>query len=282
MEMEMEMNKLAVAISGVSGNGKIFAFVSGKGGVLKSTNSQNLGVALAHQNYKVLILDFDPQKTTKHWDAIRQLVMDKQKAKLELKLSELKKTEAENGYKNPIVTKHLYNKATELRKMKNLKVMDVNPSSVNWSEIEALKSEYDFIICDTSGHLELIGTTKDIIKHSDMVFVPFNNSLDDFNVKLDVKRTIDSCGEIKAKVFSLVIDLNEKQGKKGFAEKMLNSVANVMPIAPVKLYKRASWLEVKFEGKGVIEGKKDKVAVAQFKNFATFVINEMNIAANAA
>ena len=98
----------------------------------------------------------------------------------------------------------------------------------------------------------------------------------DFNVRLDVKETIKSCGAITAKVFSVVIDMNEKQNAKGIAPRLLANVADTMPIAPVKLYKRSSWLEVKYSGLGVVEAKKDKIATQQFLDLADFVTYEIN------
>ncbi len=275
--MTFQMNKLAQAIAKVYG--KIIAVIGGKGGSLKSTTTQNLGVALTSQGHKVMIIDFDPQKTNYLWWVLRDKNFIKQQAKLAEKLAELKKQKEETGKVfNPLMARNIAKQAAEYNKMRSLKVIAMNPANIDWKEVEALKSEYDYIICDTSGHLEFIGTTKDLIKKSDMVLVPFNNSIDDFNVRLDVKETIKSCGEIKAKVYSLVIDMNEKQNAKGIAQKLLANVADTMPIAPVKLYKRSSWLDVKYSGWGVIEGKKDKVATKQFLDFADFVTSELNIA----
>uniref|UniRef100_U9UTA3 AAA domain-containing protein n=1 Tax=Rhizophagus irregularis (strain DAOM 181602 / DAOM 197198 / MUCL 43194) TaxID=747089 RepID=U9UTA3_RHIID len=270
--MKYEVNKLAVAISRVITGGNVISFISGKGGVLKTTNAQNLGASLASEGYKVAILDLDPQKTAENWGLIRKAYIKKQEEKIRAKVEELKGVEKVNK----LVAKQLTEAAKKLAMMKNLEVLAIDPNSINWKDFEAMKSKYDFIICDTSGHLEFIGTTKDVIKNSDIVFVPFNNSIDDFNVKLDVKKTIASCGGHKAKIFSLVVDMNEKQNSKGISQKMLANVADTMPIAPVKLFKRASWVDVKYRGLGVVEVSKDKVATEQFKNLTAFVINELN------
>ena len=40
---------------------QIIAFVSGKGGVGKSTLTANVAVALANRNKRVLVIDMDPQ-----------------------------------------------------------------------------------------------------------------------------------------------------------------------------------------------------------------------------
>ncbi|MFV3377205.1 AAA family ATPase [Pseudomonas sp. NY11226] len=275
--MTLQMNKLAEAIAKIYG--KIIAVIGGKGGSLKSTTTQNLAVALTAKGHKVLIIDFDPQKTVYLWWVLRDKNFIKRQAKLAQKLADLKKQKEESGkVYNPLVARNIAKQAEEYNRMRNLKVVSMNPANIDWKEIEAYKAEYDFVICDTSGHLEFIGTTKDIVKKSDMVLIPFNNSIDDFNVRMDVKETIKSCGSIAAKVYSLVIDMNEKQNAKGIGPKFLANVADTMPIAPVKLYKRSSWLDVKYSGLGVVEANKDKIAKQQFLDLADFVNNELTVA----
>ncbi|HCF4091650.1 TPA: AAA family ATPase [Pseudomonas aeruginosa] len=273
--MNVEMTKVAVAVAKVLG--KMIAVIGGKGGSLKSTSTQNLAVALSSQGKKVLIIDFDPQKTVYLWWVLRDKNFVRQQTALAEKLAMLKKQKEETGkVYNVGFAQRIAKQAAEYNKMRSLKVVSMNPANIDWKAIEAYKNEYDYVICDTSGHLEFIGTTKDLIKKSDMVLIPFNNSIDDFNVRLDVKETIKSCGAITAKVFSVVIDMNEKQNAKGIAPKLLANVADTMPIAPVKLYKRSSWLEVKYSGLGVVEAKKDKIATQQFLDLADFVTYEIN------
>lgn len=274
--MKNEMNKLASAISRVIGKGNILAFISGKGGVMKSTNSQNLAAALVNDDYKVLIIDCDPQRTTYNWDVLRQNIIEKEEARLRERRDALKKIQKDTGFTNQMMVKQVIEAVKKLKKMKNLHVISRDPNVINWAEIEDLKAEYDFIIFDTSGHLEFIGTTKDIIKNSDVVFIPYNNSIDDFNVRFDVQKTLDSCGNYKAKVFSLVVDMNERQHSKGISQKIFAKLSDSMPLAPVKLFKRASWVDVKWKGLGVVEANKDKVAVQQFKELASFVVTEIN------
>jgi len=52
---------------------QITAFVSEKGGVGKSTGVQNMAVARARREKRVLILDADPQRTTDKWAKRRTL-----------------------------------------------------------------------------------------------------------------------------------------------------------------------------------------------------------------
>lgn len=274
--MKNEMNKLAAAISRVIGKGNILAFISGKGGVMKSTNSQNLAAALVNDDYKVMIVDCDPQRTSYNWNVLRQNIIDKEESRLRERRDALKNIQNESGVVNKMMVKHVIEGAKKLNKMKNLHVISRDPNAINWSEIDDFKSEYDFIIFDTSGHLEFIGATKDIIKNSDVVFIPYNNSIDDFNVRFDVQKTLDSCGNYKAKVFSLVVDMNERQHTKGISQKIFAKFSESMPLAPVKLFKRASWVDVKWKGLGVVEANKDKVAVQQFKDLASFVVTEIN------
>ncbi|MEG2568569.1 MAG: division plane positioning ATPase MipZ, partial [Acinetobacter sp.] len=187
----------------------------------------------------------------------------------------LKQQQAETGKVfNRRVAASLAVNAKKLSNKKKLTVIHMDINNVDWKAIEAYRAEYDEILFDTPGHSEFISVLKDLIKLADTVLVPFHNSIDDFNVRRDVEQTIKSCGEIKAKVYSIITSMNEKQSNNGVPEKLLANVAQTMPIAPVKLYKRSSWLEVKYKGLGVVEGSKDKVAKAQFEALADLIMNE--------
>lgn len=272
--MNLEISKIAAAISSIIA-AKITVIMSGKGGVLKTTILQNVAAAMAAKGKKVLIVDLDPQKTGYLWSLLRNGSISKETQVLTEKLTELKQQQAETGKVfNRRVAASLAVNAKKLSNKKKLTVIHMDINNVDWKAIEAYRAEYDEILFDTPGHSEFISVLKDLIKLADTVLVPFHNSIDDFNVRRDVEKTIKSCGDIKAKVYSVVTSMNEKQSNNGIPEKLLADVAQTMPIAPVKLYKRNSWLEVKYKGLGVVEASKDKVAKAQFEALADLIINE--------
>ena len=55
------MNANAVMTKGVMKMSKVISICTQKGGVAKTTSTANLGVALARQGNRVLLVDFDPQ-----------------------------------------------------------------------------------------------------------------------------------------------------------------------------------------------------------------------------
>lgn len=279
--MKIESNKLASVITSIvtGAAANIVLIMSGKGGVLKTTISQNAGAALAKKGKKVVIVDLDPQKTNLYWGVIRKNYITKETEKVTADYNELKKQVAENGKVfNERAAKQVAKRAAKLKEIKNVDVVHMDITNMDWKAIEALRSQCDEIIFDTPGHSEFVGVIKDLIKIANTVLIPFHNTIDDLNVRKDVEQTIKSCGEVKARVFSLIIDMNERQGKKGIAEKLLANVANIMPISPVRLYKRASWLEPKMFGLAVVEASKDKIAIAQFDALADLLINQSAVA----
>ena len=64
--------KEKIGIVPVIGVKKIIAVASAKGGVGKSTISQNLAVCFAHMGYKVAIVDTDTNASSVHWSGIRE------------------------------------------------------------------------------------------------------------------------------------------------------------------------------------------------------------------
>ncbi len=268
--MKNELLKLVKAIC--------VSFIGAKGGCLKTTCCQNLSVSFANKGFKVIVVDTDPQKTHYLWWVIRENKVKAKQEKLKEALAELKAQEEKNGVENKIVRKRILAQMKKLELMKNLVVVSRNPSELDWSEIEAFKSQYDVVLFDTSGHLEFIDTTKTLIKKSDFVFIPFNNSIDDFNTRFDMKKTIDNCKAEQSKiaqVYSVVVDMSKKQADKAIAGQFFNKLSDSMPLVPFKLYKRSSWLDVKYSGSGVVESGKDKIAAEQFNEFSQFIINKV-------
>lgn len=123
-----------------------------KGGVGKTTTAVNLSFYLAKNNYKVLLIDCDPQGNATSGLGIEKSQLELTMTDVFMGISELEKVIKETKYKNFYVaptTPQLANAEIELTKM-NKKFIQLKEA------INRVRKDFDYIIIDSPPSLSLL------------------------------------------------------------------------------------------------------------------------------
>jgi len=146
---------------------KTISFVNNKGGVAKTSSTANIGAYLAYSDYKVLLIDTDPQANlTQHFgqyditislnDAYSQVVAKKENTKLPiLQLND-------NLFLSP--------SSGELREMEKALVTKNAREKVLKKLLKPIESNFDFCLIDCPPSLGLL--TDNAIAASDYILLP--------------------------------------------------------------------------------------------------------------
>ena len=204
---------------------KIISIAQQKGGSGKTTVTANLATYMSSLAYKVLLVDTDPQGSLSMWFNIR-----------------------ENNIADNIID-----------------LMKCDSKSDIKDKINALKTEYDFILIDTAPHAS--EDSRHIITSSDYVIIPTQLSPPDIWASqpiLDIART-ENINHI------LVLNRVPAQGK--ISSELHNSLlANEIPLAKTTVGNRNSFATSFLYGQGVIESEPRSRAAEEIKKLSNEIM----------
>ena len=160
---------------------KVIAVTNQKGGVGKTTTTVNLGVGLAHQGKKVLLVDTDPQ------GSLTVSLGVKNPDELDTTISDLMQVVVDNGNLSP----------RDNGILKNIEGVDLVPSNIGLSSFEvslvntmsrefvlrsylgAVKRDYDYVLIDCMPSLGML--TINALAAADSVLIPCQAIVDECN-----------------------------------------------------------------------------------------------------
>lgn len=165
--------------------GKIISIVNQKGGVGKTTTTINLGAALAIENKKVLIIDFDQQaNATKGLGINREDIMFDMAdffTHVGLLRKAIRKTNIQNLYIIPATIK--------LAEAEDALYSIDNKEYLLNSKLKKIKNEYDYILIDCPPSLGLI--VDNALYASDSVLIPVECSFYAYDALTQMVNKID-------------------------------------------------------------------------------------------
>jgi len=235
---------------------KRIAVIQIKGGSLKTTTVQIVATSLAAQGHKVLIVDFDEQKTAEIWADRRDVTL----TAIE------KDAKSKNGLK-------------KLNKMKNIDVLPLKADGSDFATLEGIEDSYDYVIFDTHGHMSNLDLARLTVEKADMVLVPFKNTTKDLEQRFVLEQTLiqfKAAFSVTPHVYSVVYDFDKVQHESKSAEKIMEDVKDTLPMLPVPIFARRSWLAADELGLTALEYGNDVIARGQIKRIGLFINKTLN------
>lgn len=254
--LNLEKTLIAQVVEKTIKKAKKIAVIQIKGGSMKTTTVQIIGTSLAAQGHKVLIIDFDEQKTGIKWSDRRDVSLD----------AITDNAKSNNGLK-------------KLNRMKSVDVIALEADGFDWNVISQIESEYDYILFDTHGHMSNLELARNAVKISDMVIVPFKNTTKDLEQRFVLEEVINQFKKefkVTEHIYSLVYDFDKVQHEANTSAILMEDVKDTLPVIPVPIFARRSWLAADELGLSALEYGNDTIARGQIKRLGLFINRTMN------
>ena len=257
---------------------KVIAITNQKGGVGKTTTTFNLGVALAKQGKKVLIVDVDPQSNLTTYAGWYN------EEELKYTLSDLMEQSMND--------EEIKTKESILHHKENI---DLIPSSLNLSALETslayamsreytlrnclsvVKKDYDYILLDCQPSLGML--TINALASADSVLIPVQSQYfalrgmtDLFKIINKVKRQINPTLKIDGALLTLV-DRRTNLSKE-IEKQIRDNYGSILRVYDTQIPIAVKTAESTSQGKSIFSYDKNSSVAEAYSSFAKEVLND--------
>ena len=259
-------------------NCKTIAVCNQKGGVGKTTTTMNLGIGLAMQGKKVLLVDCDPQgdlTTCLGWQRVDEIPVTLATKMYEIISDEA--TDASSGILHHSEGVDLVPSNTDLEGLEMYLVTAMSRENILKSYLNKVKSDYDYVLIDCRPSLGML--TLNALTAADSVVIPVQAQYLPARAMTQLLRTVSKVKahtNPKLSIDGILLTLvdNRTNLAKSTTEAIYENFGSAVRIFKTKIPIAVKAAEVSSKGKSIYAYEANSKAALAYSAFTKEVLND--------